>query len=194
MDVAAQLDSTWGMTIKSSARLGDRLPQVSGASRGDASQAPYQSLVVVQTAWNGWRTALVNADDLQDIRWAQPAGAPRPLIHATVSCQKLVSGTIPHECHRTPTPHMLVVCLLKSHLADGVFRELSRRADERRVFHASAHDSQGSTSDHVSPRTAGRRASIASILAATAAILSAFDAARRRRRPKPSAPVSSSWD
>jgi hypothetical protein len=87
-------------------------------------------LVVVQREWNGWRTALASLDDLEDIRWLQPDGAPRPLIHAYLLCTRLQSGDLPHDCDASSGPHRLLVCVLKCHTAPGVFEALSSRASE----------------------------------------------------------------
>ena len=71
---------------------------------------------------------MVPVAHLENIHWAQPFGARRPLIHAIVWCNRLESGRITHECDRT-SPHRLVVCVLKSHTQPEVFEELSQRAD-----------------------------------------------------------------
>ena len=68
--------------------------------------------------------------DLHDIHWHQPPGAPRPLIHAYLSCSKLQSGNLLHDCEPMSAPHQLLVCLLKSHTAPWVFEDLARRASE----------------------------------------------------------------
>jgi hypothetical protein len=94
-------------------------------------QIHHQALVVVQRDWNGWRTGMVRLADLEDVHWSQPTGAPRPLIHAYVCCNKIVSGDIPHDCKPARSPHHVLVCLLKCHMAPWFFEELSRRADVR---------------------------------------------------------------
>jgi hypothetical protein len=94
-----------------------------------ARQDTGDAIVAVQTEWNGWRTAMVHVADLDAIHWAQPAGAPRPLLHATVWCDRIVSGNVGHACNLTPPPHRLLVCLLKSHLPPAVFDRLAARAD-----------------------------------------------------------------
>jgi hypothetical protein len=94
--------------------------------------------VVVQREWNGWRTATVRVSDLQDVHWFQPAGAPRPLIHAYVSCGDIHSGQIPHECQATPPPHRVLVCVLKSHTAARIFEQLTLEANEQRTAIAGA--------------------------------------------------------
>ena len=86
------------------------------------------AVIAVQSEWNGWRTAMVRVSALDNLHWAQPAGAPRPLINAVVDCDRLPSGRIAHACDRTSAPHRLSVCILKSHTQAAVFQELARRA------------------------------------------------------------------
>lgn len=86
------------------------------------------AIVAIQREWNGWRTAMVRIAHLEDVHWEQPPGAPRPLLHAMVSCDRLQSGRIDHDCELTPAPHRLLVCVLKSHTSPAVFDALSRRA------------------------------------------------------------------
>jgi hypothetical protein len=86
------------------------------------------TFVVVQRAWSDWRTAVVHVSELEDIHWCQPAGAARPLIHAYVWCDKIVSGNLFHDCLGSPSPHRLLVCLLKSHTAACVYEMLAERA------------------------------------------------------------------
>jgi hypothetical protein len=69
-------------------------------------------MVPVRCAWNGWQTVEVRLDDLQNVHWHQPPGAPRPLLHAYVDCTK-TGGRIAHDCRTTPAPHRLLVCVLK---------------------------------------------------------------------------------
>lgn len=88
-----------------------------------------RALVVVQRAWSEWRTALVRVSDLEDVHWFRPAGAVRPLIHAYVWCDKVVSGRLSHDCSTPATRHRVLVCLLKSHTTGNVFAELARRAN-----------------------------------------------------------------
>jgi hypothetical protein len=94
--------------------------------RADAS-----TLVVVQREWDGWRTAQVRFGDLEDIHWFQPTRAPRPLIHAYVSCSSVISGEISHGCRETPPPHRVLICVLKTHTAPWIYAELATRADRR---------------------------------------------------------------
>ena len=96
----------------------------------DTVRTDHPTLVVVQDEWNGWRTAMVPLADLEDVRWLQPSGAPRPLIHAHVSCSKLHPGDLRHTCDGA-APHAVLVCVLKSHTAPHVFEELARRASSR---------------------------------------------------------------
>jgi hypothetical protein len=85
-------------------------------------------LIPVQREWNGWRTAEVRLGDLQNIHWLQPNGAPVPLVHAYVACTSFAHRDIPHDCERTPSPHRLLVCVLKKHTAPAAHAELARRA------------------------------------------------------------------
>jgi hypothetical protein len=84
-------------------------------------------LVPVRCAWNAWQTAEVRLDDLQQIHWYQPAGAPRPLVHAYVDCTK-TRGLIAHDCQTASAPHRLLVCVLKRHAAPFAYNELVRLA------------------------------------------------------------------
>ena len=88
-----------------------------------------QLLVQVRCAWNAWRTADVRIGDLHDVHWRQPAGAPRPLLHAYVECTNVADGDIPHEHTATPAPHRLLVCVLKRTTMGPAYGELVRLAD-----------------------------------------------------------------
>jgi hypothetical protein len=89
-------------------------------------------MIRVHRAWNGWRSAEVLMSHLHDVHWRQPAGAPNPLIHAYVSCDHILSGAIPHECHQLArTPHTLLVCVLKHHTLGSAYAELVRFANAR---------------------------------------------------------------
>jgi hypothetical protein len=88
--------------------------------------------VAVRREWNGWRTTMVRVRDLDNVHWFQPAHAPRPLIHADVSCATFLAGGSPQDCPLTPHPHSLRVCLLKCHTPPGVYEELARHAERVR--------------------------------------------------------------
>jgi hypothetical protein len=90
----------------------------------------YTTVVQVRDAWRGWRTAEVDVNDLEDIHWWQPPGAPRSIVHAYVLCTKL-RGDIPHGCTSKWRPHRLRVCVLKRCVAPSVHYELARHADNR---------------------------------------------------------------
>ena len=94
-----------------------------------AHSAP-ELLIVVQRDWTGWQKAMAPLAALEDIHWRQPAGAPRPLIHAYVACDALVSGDVPHDCGPGEA-HRLLVCVLKRHTAAIVFQRLVDRAGAR---------------------------------------------------------------
>ena len=106
------------------------LPNPHRAADAGRSRQP-NALVVVQRDWKGWKKAMAPLQSLQNVHWHQPHGAPRPIIHAYVSCADLASGDVPHECSAVGAPHRLLVCVLKCHTAPSVFDELVRRAEQR---------------------------------------------------------------
>ena len=89
-----------------------------------------EKFVVVQGAWDAWRTARVRACDLEELHWEQPSHAPRPLMHAYVRCSQIVAGTLPHECNHRSAPHRLLVCVLKHHTDPALYSTLAARIDE----------------------------------------------------------------
>jgi hypothetical protein len=66
----------------------------------------------ITSEWNDWRLATARLQDLRDVHWYQPKGAPRPLLHA------YLAG--PQSGNR--------VCVLRSHNVPSVYEELVRRA------------------------------------------------------------------
>ena len=142
------------------------------------------ALVVVQRDWSGWRTAMARVGDLQDIHWSQPNGAPRRLIHASVCCNKIISGELAHECHLRPFPHNLVVCVLKSHTAPSVFEELSRRADRAEFVHLMTRSFGDTAADDVTRDTpsVGSRLLRLHLSVAGLTLLAALVGVGRRRR------------
>lgn len=85
--------------------------------------------VRVQQEWDGWRTADVRLQDLHNIHWLQPPGAPRPLAHGYVSCASITAGSLLHECSGSPSSHRLLVCVLKRHTAAAAWAEIERQAN-----------------------------------------------------------------
>lgn len=86
-------------------------------------------LVVVQRDWNGWRKALAPLATLDEVHWRQPPGAPRPLVHAYVSCRSLLSGDLEHGCCGQ-SAHRLLVCVLRKHAVPSLYEALVRRAEQ----------------------------------------------------------------
>ena len=107
------------------AGMENTVARAGSAAHGEAPRL--EQLVVVQGEWNGWRTAVVRAVDLESPHWSQPGGAPRPLLHAYVPCTAIVSGEVAHDCGSAP--HRLHVCVLKKHTAPAMFETLARMAD-----------------------------------------------------------------
>lgn len=129
MDLAARLPCTMVMGIPRTGAAAAQVTISGHARREQAPQTRNERLVVVQSEWNGWRTAVARLTDLEAIHWSRPNGAPHPLLHASIRCDQFEFGNLPHNCELTPSPHRLTVCLLKRYMAPCVFEELSRRAD-----------------------------------------------------------------
>lgn len=130
MDIACELASTRRMRTITADYPHAATPDVQVRAQTANLQT---ALVVVQRAWSEWRTALVRVSDLEDVHWFRPAGAVRPLIHAYVMCDRVVSGRLSHDCTKSACPHRVLVCLLKSHTTGSVFEELARRANSAEV-------------------------------------------------------------
>jgi hypothetical protein len=128
MDLAAHVACTSFMAIWTGAAASGQHTSSGPAHREQGAQTHNAKLVVVQSEWNGWRTAVVRLADLEEIHWSRPSGAPQPLLHASVCCNKFEFGNLPHNCDLTAPPHHLTVCLSKRHMAPSVFEELARRA------------------------------------------------------------------
>ena len=127
--MAAAIASTENM-ISNIAHAADVLPLAAGHTMAPTS---LDQLIAVQAMWNGWRTALVPARDLENVHWFKPVGAPRALLHAEVSCAVLPPKAVPHECDPASYPHRLMVCIIKNHVTAGVYDALARLAGERPV-------------------------------------------------------------
>lgn len=84
-----------------------------------------ETKIHVRNTWNGWQGAEVRVDDVKDVHWSQPAGAPHRMLHGYVLCTQ-TRGRIPHECDTTP--HWLRVCVLRHCVSPSAYAELARRA------------------------------------------------------------------
>jgi len=100
--------------------------------------AETDTMVRVQQEWDGWRTADVRLQDLHNIHWLQPAGAPRQLAHGYVSCAAITGGSLLHECSGNPSSHQLLVCVLKRHTAPSAWAEIERQANAGLINMAAA--------------------------------------------------------
>jgi hypothetical protein len=90
---------------------------------------PDDDLVIsITAAWNDGRSALVRSADLRTPHWCRPAGAPKTLLHAYVSCDRLVDGEVSHACDPSSAPHRVLVCVLKSHNTAAAYAVMARRA------------------------------------------------------------------
>jgi hypothetical protein len=68
--------------------------------------------------WNDWRTGAVHFEMLRDFHWRRESGgvralSPRPLLHARIACDSLVSGEISHSCAHGTGPHEILVRIVK---------------------------------------------------------------------------------
>jgi hypothetical protein len=102
--------------------------------------AAHEAMIRVQSDWNGWRTAEVRLGDLHDVHWLQPGHAPQPLIHGYVACTAVLTAAIPHDCGQRPSPHRLLVCVLKKHTMPSTYAELERLAEAHRPMLSHARD------------------------------------------------------
>src|SRR4051812_49599101 len=93
--------------------------------RDHTMKSPNESAISVTVQWNDWRSANTRIDDLRNVHWHHPKGAPHPLLHAYVSCSE-VSG-LAHTCEADSAPHEIRVCVLKSHNIPAAYEELVRR-------------------------------------------------------------------
>lgn len=109
-----------------------------GQAEENNMQTNQNIVMFVRGEWNGWRTAEVRMRDLEDLHWAQPSGAPRPLLHGYISCARITAGDIPHQCERTAGPHRLLVCVVKRDSPPSVYGEMARRADTQAMLVRSA--------------------------------------------------------
>jgi hypothetical protein len=89
--------------------------------------------ISVTTAWNEWRSLIAHLEDLRDVHWYQPLGAPWPLLHAYVSCGSVAIGSAAHQCDPSSAPHRIRVCVLKSHNVPSAYAEVVRRASHTRL-------------------------------------------------------------
>ena len=85
----------------------------------------HRTIVQVRDTWSSWRVAEVPIDDLEDVHWRQPLGAPRPILHAYVQCTKL-KGEIRPGC--TGNGRRLV-CVLRRAVTASIHAALARQAD-----------------------------------------------------------------
>jgi len=85
--------------------------------------------VQVRSAWNAWYSTDVHVRNLIGVHWLQPAGAPRPILHAHIECTGGTAAVLPHHCEGDEAPHMLRVCILKHDCIPTTYQTLARLAD-----------------------------------------------------------------
>lgn len=84
-------------------------------------------LVRVRDTWNGWHTAEVSRNELHDVRWVRPQGAPQPILHACVRCEAL-ERRVPHEWGAQDGAHDVRVCVLKNDVTTSLYEVLAAAA------------------------------------------------------------------
>ena len=87
--------------------------------------------VSVQLEWNGWQSADVRVDDLENVHWWQPPGAPRALLHAYVMSAKLNTGEVGSTNANDSLQQRLLVCVLKSHTPPATYNALVSKSAPR---------------------------------------------------------------
>ncbi len=90
--------------------------------------------VSLTTGWNDWHWANAPLAALRDVHWRQPAGAPRPIVHAYISCSAVTDGELSHRCAAASRPHDVLVCVLRRHNLPAAYTALARQADLARVL------------------------------------------------------------
>src|SRR5262245_2310453 len=94
---------------------------------------PAPTEVVIRRQWNSWKSASVLEDSLHSLRWDRTSGgvhapAPQYFLHAYVSCNELLSGSLDHTCRHGQGPHRIKVCTVKKNNPRDVFERLAAQA------------------------------------------------------------------
>jgi len=93
-----------------------------------------EETVVVRRQWNHWMHGEVRLNDISHPHWDDYSGgfqarAPRPFIHAYISCDTLVSGEVGHSCSHGEGPHRIKVCIVKKDNSTTTFGKIKISAD-----------------------------------------------------------------
>lgn len=99
----------------------------------EPTYTPQSKTVTVRRQWNDWRLATVNMDSLSGVHWDTYSGgvnakAPRPFLHAYMSCDAVLEGEIAHSCMHGEGPHMIKVCIVKKDNGKDIFERLRQAA------------------------------------------------------------------
>lgn len=82
--------------------------------------------------WNDWHWANAPLNVLRDIHWHRPTGAPRPIVHAYISCDDIADGELSHQCCAASAPHRLLVCVLRRRNLPTAYAQIAQQADQMR--------------------------------------------------------------
>ena len=69
---------------------------------------------------------LISIDDLEDVHWYQPQGAPRPIMHAYVRATR-VPRQLLQDSGLASSPERIRVCILKCHTMAKAYDALLTR-------------------------------------------------------------------
>jgi hypothetical protein len=75
-------------------------------------------VVSVRRQPTDWRIALYDRAQVSGLHWRDVSGGvnvslTHPFVHGYVLCNAMISGEIAHSCRHGPSPHSVLVCLLK---------------------------------------------------------------------------------
>jgi hypothetical protein len=96
------------------------------------TRASDKGIVWVRRQWNDYRDAAYRIEDVSGWRWSYVSGgvnapAPRPFVHAYVSCDGMIEGELAHSCAHRRGPHCIKVCVTKK-MNKKIWSEIERLA------------------------------------------------------------------
>lgn len=92
-----------------------------------------EPVVWVRRQWNDYRDAAYRIRDVSGWHWSDVSGgvnvaAPRPFIHAYVSCNSIIAGELAHSCSHGKGPHRIKVCVTKK-MNKKIWKEIERAVE-----------------------------------------------------------------
>lgn len=88
-------------------------------------------LITVRRQWNDWKLAEYRLSELSGLHWDTISGgvnakSPRDFLHAYVLCDRMESGELSHSCRHGKGPHLIKVCVTKTHNKEVVPQVLAK--------------------------------------------------------------------